>query len=263
MPISPPDSRLPSPDVTTAAARAAAARRAGRSQTLMESSQNIMSDADSQTAGRSDTPITPTHRITSMGSVDSEGSWFASGAKRYSAQSGLGQRRADFSASYEELGGDTDAEYVSRTHARKISSPTLSGPDPEEESEEDEQPGGGQAEAPSDPMTVHESVRRTPTLVHRDPRVKSREGLLAEYGGEADEPVPTSAGTGKGSLDLDILADEPETVMERASSVDYRKSHARQVSSGSAKLLDVSARRPSTDIKTSPPPSPQPPSSRL
>ena len=270
MPISPPDSRLPSPDVTTAAAAAAAARRAGRSQPLVE--DTTMGESETQGSGRNDTPMSPSarsHRMVSMGSVDSEGSWFASGAKRHSAQSALNQRRPDFSASYEELGGDNDAEYVNRTsaspalHGRKISSPALTGPDPEEESEEDESGLVNQPETPGDPMTVHESVRRKPTLVHRDPRVKSREGLLAEYTAEAE---PTSAGTGKGSLDLDMLADEPDSsVMQRASSIDYGKRHARQMSAGSAKLFDVPARRPSMDAKPSTPTTPQTPapSSRL
>ena len=262
MPISPPDSRLPSPDVTTAAAAAAASRRAGRSSAPVDIPRDTrMAEYDPQSGGRSDTPMTPSapsQRITSMGSVDSEGSWFASGsAKRHSTQSGLTQRRGEFSASYEELGGDKDAEYVGKMatspskqalQSRTINSPTLAGDDPAEESEEDEPGESGQVESPGDPMTVHESMRRKPTLVHRDPRVKSREGLLAEYGGgEADTPIPTSAGTGRGSM-LDFDPDEPEPEMQRAASVKYGQGHTRQISAGSVKLLDVPPRRPSTDV---------------
>lgn len=184
-----------------------------------------------------------------MASIDSEGSWLASGsAKRTSGQSGLNQRRAEFTGSYEELGGDRDAEYINRpsSSARKISSPTLTGADLEEESGEDEAEATP-AETPGDPMTVHESVRRKPTLVHRDPRVQSREGLLAEYAtGEGGTPIPTSAGTGRGSMEFD--PEEPEPELQRASSVGYGKGqgHARQISAGSAKLYEVPPRSPTS-----------------
>ena len=248
MPISPPDSRLSSPDITTAAAAAAAARRAARSSA--QAQDVAINESEAQPSTRNDTPVTPSqHRITSMASIDSEGSWLASGsAKRTSTQSALAQRRTEFTGSYEELGGDKDAEYVNRpTSGRKISSPALAGRDPAEESGEDE----ARAEN-SDPMTMHESVRRHPTLVHRDPRVKSREGLLTEYSaGGGDTPIPTSAGTGRGSLDFD--SDEPEPEIQRASSVGYgkgTKGHARQISAGSAKLYDVGPRSPTSQPTT-------------
>ena len=246
LPISPPDSRLASPDVTTAAAAAAAARRAGRSSAQPQ--DVAMTEADTPSATRNDTPITPSkHRITSMSSIDSEASWLASGSrKRQSAQSALSGRRPEFSGSYEELGMDRDAEYVNRpkSSARKISSPALTGPDPDEETDEDEE-GNTQIEDPRDPMTMHESVRRKPTLVHRDPRVKSREGLLTEYSaGGGETPIPTSAGTGRGSLDFD--SDEPEPELQRAASHSYGTGHARQISAGSARLLDVPPKTPTS-----------------
>ena len=275
MPMSPPDSRMPSPDVTTAAAAAAIARRAGRPSRPVEVPQDTtMAEVDTQGTGRNDTPISPSPRSprlvsASMASVDSEGSWLASGSKRHSTQSGLRgsigslrQRRPDFSASYEELGEDKDAEYFSRgspspdskraLHARKFSSSALTGASPDEESEDGEM---GQVETPGDPLTVHESVRRQPTLVHRDPRLRSREAL-AGYAAEAE---PTSAGTGKGSMDLDSDPDAPEPEMGRAKSVDYGRGHARQWSAGSAKLLDIPGRRTSMDvpIPTSEPRSPK------
>lgn len=251
MPISPPDSRLPSPDVTTAAAAAAAAR-----------SRAAHSAANSQDVNMIDTPLTPKeHRITSMASIDSEGSWLASGsAKRTSTQSGLNQRRPEFTNSYEELGIDRDAEIVNRpaSSARKINTPALSDPDPDEESGEDD-PSSVPAPAPADPMTMHESVRRQPTLVHRDPRVKSREGLLTEFvSGGSETPVPTSAGTGRGSLEFD--PEEPEPELHRASSVGYGKgqghAHARQISAGSAKLFDIPPKSPTS-------PTSQPPDSKF
>lgn len=270
MPISPPDSRLPSPDVTNAAA-AAAARRRGKTSTPVAVPEDVtMAEADQPSSFRNDTPISPSirsNRITSMGSVDSEASWMASGAgKRHSTQSGvnrsIGSLNQRFTGSYEELGRDNDGEHFQRMTSSspdkrsKLSSSlaALTGETPDEESDED---GVADLETPGDPITMHEGVRRKPTLVHRDPRMKSREGLLTENAGEVETPdepgstEPTSAATGgRGSLfGFDDAEEEPE--MKRASSVDYgSKGHARQISAGSARLIQ---RATGGGIKEEPP----------
>ncbi|KAK3721034.1 hypothetical protein LTR37_003324 [Vermiconidia calcicola] len=266
MPISPPDSRLPSPDMISPAAAAFAARRTRRGSGPVDIPEDtVMEESDPSGSMRNDTPISPSvrsQRMTSLASIDSEGSWLASGAgQRHSTQSGvtrsigsLNQRQ--FTGSYEELGGDKDAEYFQRLtpspdtkralYGAKLSSSPLAGPAPDEESEEEGE--SGQPETPGDPLTVHESVRRKPTLVHRDARVRSREGLLAEFA-DVEEPAPTSAGTGRGSLDFD--SDEPEPIVQRATSVNYSQKHARQWSSGSATLLDVPPRSP-RDVSPTP-----------
>lgn len=262
MPISPPDSRMPSPDVTTAAAAAATARRAHKTQKPVDipGARLRHSEPDASAIGRNDTPVSPSIRghglmSASMASVDSEGSWLAGSGKRQSVQSvlsrsigSLSKRKPEFNASYEELGGDRDrdAEYVRRMAPspavpsdRIESSPTLPGAlDLDDESDYgDEAP----LEPPADPLTVHGSVRRKPTLVHGDERVKSREGLLAEYaaGGETAEL--------EDSPEKDEFDEEPpETQLRDARSVNYGKHHARQMSAGSAKLLDI-PKRQSTD----------------
>jgi hypothetical protein len=266
MPVSPPDSTLPSPDVTTAAAAAATRRRDRSSAPVSVPEDTPMADIESQGGTRNDTPVSPSmrsNRMASMASIDSEGSWLASGAaKRHSTQSGvnrsIGSLNQRFTGSYEELGGDRDAEYFRRTAAGSPdakrgnigTSTGLRDTVPDEESDED---GDNQLETPGDPIAVQESVRRQPTLIHRDPRVKSREGLLTEFsagGAETPEPTsaePTSAGTGRGSL-MGFEPDEPEPLLERASSVEYGKRHARQISSGSARLVGV----PSPRVPASP-----------
>ena len=95
----------------------------------------------------------------------------------------------------------------------------------------------------TEPPTVLGSVRRQPTLVVRDPRVKSREGLLAEYATgaetpEAQEPDSPHSPTSvyEDQFDLESPA---ETHLQSARSVNYGKNHARQWSAGSAKLLDI------------------------
>ena len=274
MPISPPDSRMPSPDVTMAAASAAASRRTMRSPNLVDipNAKTRDPDTDTQPHGRSDTPIGPSARppglvSASLASVDSEASWLASSAKRQSEQSGLSRgmgslskRKPEFNASYEELGGDKDAEYFQHApppptalhtpHFGRTSAADA-GASPDEESVygDDATP----SETPAgEPLTVHRSVRRQPTLVRRDPRVKSREGLLAqedtaevvdaeaESEAEAGEDSPATAAAARDEL-FDLEEPSSRVQLRNARSVDYGKGHARQMSAGSAKLLDIPA----------------------
>ncbi len=250
IPLSPPDSRMASPDVSTAAAAYAAATLRARSSAPVTVPEDVsMADAE-----RNDTPISPSmrsRRMVSMASVDSEGSWLASGSpNRHSTQSGvnrsIGSLNKRFSSSYEELGaGDKDAEYFRQMTRKKLGMSQEQAGGATDLESEDEEVTADQPETPGDPIAMHESVRRQPTLVHRDPRVKSREGLLTDYSrAETPDPAspvePTSAGTGRGSL-LGFESDDPEPEIKRASSVDYKR-HARQISSGSAKLVGVSPR---------------------
>nr|POE71998.1 hypothetical protein CFP56_11874 [Quercus suber] len=273
LPISPPESRTQSPDVTTMAAAVAAARRAKRAPIEVAEDDT----ADAPDAARSDTPVSPMRPrglvSTSMASINSEGSWLAGGSgKRQSVQSGLSrsigslrQRRPEFTASYEELGGDKDAEYVQRMSAgsmnRQLSSSAVPRTLPNEENPIMEEAEANQ----SDPMTVHQSVRRKPTLVHRDVRVKSREGLLTEY--DSAEALDSRQGTP--SLPQDEFQDAPESPMDfpmetaevqvhSARSVNYGKGHARQVSAGSAKLLDMPATKRGSNAGIESPTSPVP-----
>lgn len=261
LPISPPDSRMPSPDVTSAATAAAAARRAKKPAKPADPVERIRDSDTEPSIGRNDTPVSPSQRqglvSASLASVDSEGSWLASSGNRHSVQSALSrsmgslrQRRPDFNASYEELGGDRDAEYFKR----KTHSPTRAGADNESVSDYgDATPAAAalQASQGGDPLTVHDSIRRKPTLVHRDNRVKSREGLLAEYAGAEGQSaeIVGSPEDEKDAVDLSGADDPQQEASEvyRARSVNYDKgkSHARQMSAGSAKLLDI--KRPSME----------------
>ena len=201
----------------------------------------------------------------SMASMGSEGSWLASSGKRQSTQSqlsrmgSLSKRKPEFTGSYEELGGvDKDAEYFQRMSdvhgTRRISSLAQGGADLDEESERGE---AAYPAAQGDPLAVRESVRRQPTLVHRDPRVKSREGLLTEYQSADVEGSPNS------KEDFD-LPETPDPQVRDAQSVDYGRGHARQVSAGSAKLLHIPAsKRQSVDAGLGSPTSPSAPASRM
>lgn len=262
LPESPADSRTQSPEATATAAAVAAAKRAGRS-----TPQPVDIPGRARDLDRNDTPVSQgvrghTAMTGSMASIDSEGSWLASGSaqKRASNQSALSRslsRRNEFNSSYEELGGDKDAEYFSRnlgSTRRKLSSPALIGAGPDEESEEGDAEAG--AEPAVTPFTMHESVRRKPTLVERDHRLKSTEGLVAESAAAEQVETPFSGSPHESTEDAGEPSDEEdpfdlstggETSLERARSVQYSSRHSRQFSAGSAKLLDVPSRRMSVE----------------
>lgn len=261
MPISPPDSRVASPEASTPVI--------GTTQPMDVPRQGstITTGSDAPASARYDTPISPSLRHgPSLASVDSEGAWLASGSAKRQSKGGLGQRRPEFTTSYEELGTDTDAEHFSSTKVLEssdtIRAPTsqvkdLSAPPGPSETtsereffdapEEVETPGDQLADVgePAIP-TVHGTVRRQPTLVQRDARVRSREGLVQEYAAEA-EPTSATSATGRGSFEFDSDAEASEPELQRASSV-RMPSHAHKNSTGSAKLLDVTPRRGSADL---------------
>ncbi|QIW98963.1 hypothetical protein AMS68_004481 [Peltaster fructicola] len=183
-PTSARDSRIQSPELPANAAAIAAAAAAQHALNTQEDTQGGAAATEIANA-RSDTPVSPIRHGTlsaSMASVDSEGSWLASGGsiKRASVQSGLSRslgsfrRTPDFNASFEDLGvaSDRDAEYFqdAQRTARARASASLVGAS----LAENEIPG-------TPPLTVHESLRKKPTLVHRQPAARSREGLLSDF----------------------------------------------------------------------------------
>lgn len=255
MPVSSPNSRTQTPDIITATMPTAIKPGA---QPMDIRGRAIRNEA------------LPSHRhlpqSASMASVGSEGSWLASGSfKRQSHQSisrPFSKSNANFSASYEDLGGgDKDAEYFTSNaegRVRPSSTPTLMGASPGEESgEEVDTSFTTPIEAP---LTMHGSVRRKATLVQRDSRLKSREGLVTEYATANIESAETPSGE---SADRESEPSDEEPVrLERARSVDYSTlRHSRQFSAGSARLLDV--QRSSIDLSRQRTPTPTQLSSTL
>ena len=309
-PLSPPDSRIQSPEVETP--NPIAARRGSRPLSNIridsESPTNDASTADNETRPslRTDSPVSPTVAATglmsqSLASIDSEGSWLSGKpVKRRSNKShvrssiGSGNTAArhldDFTNSYEEL-GIPDDEYFRRltpqaeesrrsghssgdvVFGRKASSTAIAAMSTTAESD-DESPRmessrgvGGEGEedesVESGEKLVKDNVERRPTVVHRQPRVKSTEGLLSYY--TADEPSPeepeqptsseNAARDGEAeAMDLDSPPDSPSSesniepvMVQRARSVDLGKQHVRHLSAGSARLLDIVGKRRSVD----------------
>jgi len=102
---------------------------------------------------------------------------------------------------------------------------------------------------------------RQPTVIHRvDTRHKSSEGLLNTFNSqgstqllekhededrtpEAEYPTPADTPTEDRSSSEEIM-----TPVQRATSVNYGKGHARNISAGSAKLLDIPRRSSRGDV---------------
>jgi hypothetical protein len=208
----------------------------------------------------------------SLASVDSEGSWLSGKPmKRVSNKSHLrssvGSANAlkpsgDFNASYEEL-GIPDDEYFKRLtpqpdeqqrHSdlltKKPSSTAMAALDT---ANVDEETRTVQAKS-SDEELVKGGVGRQPTIVHRQARVKSTEGLLSYYTADSSAAMGEQASVENidGPADQESPTSEVEPAqIQRAKSVDLGKHHSRQLSAGSAKLLDIPARKASVDPKRS------------
>jgi hypothetical protein len=110
------------------------------------------------------------------------------------------------------------------------------------ESEDEQQMIAAQQSSSSeDEEHVHRVPGRQPTIIHRQPRVKSTEGLLSFYTDElppADETVLQGSDASPHTPDSPSSDTEP-VMVQRAQSVDLGKHHVRHLSAGSAKLLDI------------------------
>ena len=277
LPISPPDSRMQSPEIPPAHHATTMARSEAN-----EPSQSPVHHADGRTLATSssiptldrsrhddqlsqqrsmDFPSTevppPPVLSQSLASVDSEGSWLSGkpvkrGSGQMSrplrqSQSSLGQHFAAASSETEENDVAED-EYFNRltpapeetrrssssSEMRKASSTFI---DPAREGEHSPGP-----EVPPLPdrtgETWHGSVGRQAKIVRHTSRAKSNEGLLNEFlADEAEPSSPEDEGDAPGfEAPTEEFQDSP---LMRARSVDYGKGHARHISAGSARLLDI------------------------
>ncbi|KAF2272982.1 uncharacterized protein EI97DRAFT_191732 [Westerdykella ornata] len=268
---SPPESRVQSPDVLAPSA-IASRRQSQRLSGLLVSSNSTATEA------RTDSPVSPGVPDTglmsqSLASVDSEGSWLSgkpmkrrsNNAYVRSSISSSAAKRNDFNASYEEL-GIPDDEYFRRLTPqaddrrwsensaecmnRKPSSAAIVAMDPAAEADDEGLPT---AAASTSDEQLKTGVARQPTIVHRQPRVKSAEGLLSFY--QADKSSPeeekkTAAGEEQVQPDSPTSEGEP-MILQRAQSVNLGKHDSRRLSAGSAKLLDIKARKTSADPRRS------------
>jgi hypothetical protein len=264
-PLSPPDSRVQSPEVPSTSIIAARRRNQYPSDLRV----------GSLPGDRSDSPVSPTIgnvMSQSLASVDSEGSWLsgrptkrASTQMRSSLTSSAVPRTNDFSASYEELGMADDeyfkrmnplpdergrSPYASDDRGRKASS-TLMTLDDAAEYDEDIAPTPAQTPGGQSEELVKSGVARQPTIIHRQPRVKSTEGLLSMFLDDTGDRTSMAAEmepqTPQTSDPDSPTSDAEPVLVQRAESINLGKHHVRHLSAGSAKLLDIQ-RRSSTPV---------------
>ena len=194
----------------------------------------------------------------SLASVDSEGSWLSGRPpKRSSLQANLlrgsagslQRRLQDLGSSTEELGVAED-EYFARISPgpetsisrepsyskRKIS--TVS------EGSDDIMLRPQLAVHTEEEATLRDAVGRQPTIIRRSPRAKSREGLLDDFLAGDESPASSPSGDSPAAdHPRDPVPEVERASVHHATSVDLAgKGHARHMSAGSARLLDVPAR---------------------
>jgi hypothetical protein len=269
-PLSPPDSRVQSPEVPSTSIIAARRRNQHPSDLRV----------GSLPGDRSDSPVSPTIgnvMSQSLASVDSEGSWLSGRPPkrasnksqiRSSLTSSAVPQNEDFSASYEELGMADDeyfnrltprpddrgrSPYASDDRDRKASS-TLMALDDAAEFDQEIAPTPAQTPGGEPEELVQSSVGRQPTIIHRRPRVKSTEGLLSMFlddtgdrSSMAAEMQPQTPETSEADSPTSPTSDAEPVLVQRAESVNLGKNHVRHLSAGSAKLLDIQ-RRSSTPV---------------
>ena len=94
--------------------------------------------------------------------------------------------------------------------------------------------------------TWHSAVGKHPTIVRQGPgpRMKSREGILNDF--QAAETAPPDSPESSPSENSPVSPEGP--LIQRATSVDFGKGHARHISAGSARLLNLPPRN-SSELK--------------
>ena len=275
LPISPPDSRVQSPEVAASSLSSKQPRQSLSgtldAKSLATSSSNPTLDKGRpesrlQTAQTGETelstPDPPGHALSqSLASVDSEASWLSGKpVKRSSGLAGQSVRHSGASMTPQPPGAfeqEEDDDIVKDEYLNRLT------PAPDDRREStvsaerkasstiiDLQKERAQSPSPEMPPLPsakdekwHEGAAKQPIVVRQARQAKSKEGLLKDY----EEGDNESSGEGESPS-----VEEPVQLM-RAKSVDY-KGHARHVSAGSARLLDI--RRSSTVSSDTPPRSP-------
>ncbi|KAF7513079.1 hypothetical protein GJ744_011345 [Endocarpon pusillum] len=279
LPLSPPDSRVHSPEAGTGPAIVPApfeqvdsdpntSRLLANSLTSANLDQNPQSGQPMQPqANEPQTPPPVAALSTSLASVDSEASWLSGkAAKRSSYQRDHPLRQSQSSLHPQLFESDVGEEvdvandpYFSRlspgeverrrsspnSALRKASSTALNiGSDSDSE---------GEQPVPPMPDTSkerwHSGKGRQPTLIRQAAQARSKEGLLKEYQATDAE----SGGVEDGASDLESPdIEDPDlqassSPILRAQSINFSAGHIRHISAGSAKLLEI--RRSSIDSK--------------
>jgi hypothetical protein len=277
LPLSPPDSRVQSPEIGTSPTlvsvqpdRRESAPPSSRVLATSSSKGTFDQRSADDNAGPAQTiePQTPPPAAAlsrSLASVDSEASWLSGRpAKRSSATRDHPLRQSQSSLQpyiqepdFREEADVADDPYFSNlspgpaerrrsspmSALRKASSTALN-----IEGDSDQE---GEPELPPLPETGgekwHMSLERQPTLVRQAAQARSKEGLLKDY--QAADPENEVLDDEASDPDLPDAEDSDlqatSSPIFRAQSINYGMGHVRHISAGSAKLLDI--RRSSID----------------
>ncbi len=296
LPMSPPDSRVQSPEVSSQTQLPRSNDVAPGILGVTASSAQPLADihpafreevalSRHQSVRSAHSPDGPSSAVLSqsLASVDSEGSWLTGRPVKRSSQqlnpfresgSSLQKRLQELRGSEEELGIE-EAEQEDMGALTPSSDEVLGGARSRKpqnladdsgiagDSEDDLELDPTSSSKTKDEGTWHGAVGRHPTIVRQGPRAKSREGLLNDFqAGESAESSPTGGDSPMGQLTAPEIP-----FIQRATSVDLGKGHVRHISAGSARLLNLPARSSieskrlsSTSGERSPrgPPSPRP-----
>ena len=278
LPISPPESRMQSPDPSkqtplpdlpksqeTDIVGATAASGKPLSDIHPAFREEVALSRHASLRGRANSPEGPPSGILSqsLASVDSEGSWLTGRpVKRLSQPQPLRESAGSLQEHHQELGQSDDdlagtpeeEKYMGTlTPARDEAPPkiperrrpymgpmTRLGSDSDDESVFHPAP----AAIAQEEGTWHSAVGKHPTIVRQGPgkRARSKEGLLNDFQNaeESEESSPSG--------DSPVSPENAYSSIQRATSVDLGKGHARHISAGSARLLNLPPRS-SADMK--------------
>ncbi|KAI4230823.1 MAG: hypothetical protein L6R40_007933 [Gallowayella cf. fulva] len=267
LPLSPPDSRMQSPEV--AAQRPSPQPDQARSSITSNPSQPLsdihpafreeIALSRHQSLNKGSPEARPSMLMSqSLASVDSEGSWLTGRPVKRSSQNPVNPLRESASSLQSHLRDLGASGEDIRSAEKEVEHEAMLTPGPEEvfsrqlsmrrvQPREDSGIAGDSEEdialhpAPApiaEEGTWHGAVGKQPTIIRQNARARSREGLLNEYNAEEESaessPIGDSPGGNTSSPDTPFI--------QRATSVDFGKSHARHISAGSARLLNLPAR---------------------
>ncbi|KAI0132432.1 hypothetical protein BJ170DRAFT_248017 [Xylariales sp. AK1849] len=233
LPLSPPDSRVASPEVEPHPA-----------EPLPVIPDDVVMRYDTPTSGHRATPssmhrdeiqTSPAPQSMSLASIDSEGSWLSGGRiTRKRASSGMRSSLANYplrSESEESEEHDDDAmaddDFLNIVVDDKLHRKSTGDarPSSDEEDADEQSPKWG-------------NVNQIPTFAHYRETMRSREGLLQSYDDDDKE-----FGIEKDSEDGSSMGrPSPPAIPQRATSINFARGHVRNFSAGSAKLLEISPR---------------------
>ena len=264
LPLSPPDSRLQSPEIKDPLILpdipGSRGTDVGPSQVLSNIHPALREEiALSRNASlRNNSPDIASGAVLaqSLASVDSEGSWLTGRPTKRSSQQQFQRESASSLQQRLQEVGRSEGEIPGTPEEEKYMGTLIPAPDEKPEvpvrrrpymgagagigGDSDDETSYQPSRIPSQAQeegTWHGAVGKHPTIVRQGPgpRVKSREGLLNDF--QAEESAGSSP-----SGDSPDSPDAPYPQIERATSVDIGKGHARHISAGSARLLNLPPR---------------------